>query len=88
MKNQHRSTALVLKVVRELIRKINDPLLLLALGESVIIGLISIKTQVFPESAGVVLIGIFLIATIYFLVIRLFTITKSKKKQVRKNKKR
>ena len=79
---------LFLKVVRELIRKINDPLLLLALGESVIIGLISIKTQVFPESAGVALIGIFLIATIYFLVIRLFTITKSKKKQVRKNKKR
>jgi hypothetical protein len=78
--NLNRGILLFLQVVKQLIKKINDPVLLLALGESAVIGLIAIENPVFPESAGYSLIGIFLIASVYYLVIKFLRITKSRRK--------
>ena len=75
--------SIFLKTLRDLIKKINDPLLLLAFGFGLIISLTAICNQELPEGVGVAILSIFLVATIYSTIeIVLETFRSSKKTNV------
>lgn len=59
------------KILRDLTKKINDEILLLAFGLSILITVITICCKSIPEWTGMTLVLIFLIATIYFFLMRL-----------------
>jgi hypothetical protein len=70
------------RLLGRLVKKVNDQVLLLAFGLSLIVAIIAISTQDFPTWAGITLVLIFLIATIYFLLIRVTIIFSQKRRKI------
>ncbi len=56
------------RVFSDIASKINDEVLLLALGLSIVVAMIAIYSHPFPEWAGITLVLMFLIGAIYFLL--------------------
>ena len=69
MKNLLRRIRITLpRVISDIAKRIDDEVLLLALGFSIIVAVIAFYSHPFPEWAGITLILVFLIGATYFLL--------------------
>ncbi len=59
---------MLLRVFSDIAKRINDEVLLLALGFSIVVAVIAFYSHPFPEWAGITLVLVFLIGASYFLL--------------------